>query len=125
MDRVGLFAQHDFTELSLWHEGRLVHRLVVTPRWYRFPFMAAADLQIGGLWTASDMRRCGLARAMVVEACRCFGADATRLWFVVAADNQASIRLAEACGFAMFGCGRRTQSFGLHMAGRFRIDHGA
>ncbi len=120
MARAGLFARHDFTEFALWHEGRIVHRLIVTPRWYRFPFMAAADLQIGGLWTAPDLRRQGFASAMVAEACRRFGAS--RLWFVVEADNRASIRLAEACGFVMQGRGRRTKPLGLRGVGRFLLE---
>ena len=61
--RLGLFARNDFAELSVWEERRMLHRLIVTPRWFRFPFMASGDLQIGALWTAPDARRRGLARA--------------------------------------------------------------
>jgi GNAT superfamily N-acetyltransferase len=120
-DRLGLFARNDFAELSVWEERRMLHRLIVTPRWFRFPFMAAGDLQIGALWTAPHARRRGLARAAIAAAHRRFSA-CNRFWYVTDDANAASVRLALACFYAPIGTGKRTRPLGLAALGRFRID---
>jgi RimJ/RimL family protein N-acetyltransferase len=124
-DRLGLFASDAFEELSIWRGGRMLHRLVVTPRWLRFPFMSPGDLQIGGLWTAPDARRTGLARAAMTEAFRRCAAPGRRLWYVVEEANTGSISLAEACGFQLAGTGRRTRLLGVPALGRFRLESSA
>lgn len=124
-ERLGLFARSGFAELSIWHADRLLHRLIVTPRWYRFPFMAEGDFQLGDLWTHPGARGQGLARAAVGEAMKRFGKDGTRFWYVVRSDNRASVRLIESCGFRLIGSGRRTRPLGLAPLGRFRLGmHG-
>ncbi|MGE5720864.1 MAG: GNAT family N-acetyltransferase [Sphingomonadales bacterium] len=121
-DRLGLFARDGFAEVSLWRHERMLHRLIVTPRWYRFPFMAGSDLQLGDLWTAPRARGLGLARQAVGEALRHFGRGGTRFWYLVESDNSASIRLIESCGFQHIGAGRRTRPLGFSAIGRFRLE---
>jgi hypothetical protein len=121
-DRLGLFASHAFEELSVWRAGRMAHRLIVTPRWFRFPFMAEADLQIGALWTEPQVRRLGFAKAAIAEAHRRYAAPGRCFWYVVDDENAASIGLAEACGYRMVGSGRRTRPLGVAGLGRFQMD---
>ena len=121
-DRLGLFASHAFEELSVWRDGQTLHRLIVTPRWFRFPFMAKGDLQIGGLWTAPKVRRLGLAKAAIGDAHRRHAAPGRYFWYVVDDENAVSIRLAEACGYRMVGAGRRTRPLGVSGLGQFRMD---
>jgi RimJ/RimL family protein N-acetyltransferase len=120
--RLRLFARDDFAELTIWHKGQMVHRLIVTPRWHRFPFMGDRDLQIGDLWTHPDARRRGLARAAIGEVLARFGSDSGRYWYVVDSANRASIRLIESCGFRLAGIGRRTRPLGLRLLGRFKLE---
>lgn len=122
LDHAGLFARRQFAEVTLWRKGRRVHRLIVTPRWTRFPFMAPGDLQIGGLWTDPDSRGKGLARAAVAEAHRRLCAGDARLWYIVDPSNEPSVRLAEACGYRLVGVGRRTRPLGIRLFGQFRLD---
>ena len=122
LQRLGLFARDDFAELTIWREEQLLHRLIVTPRWYRFPFMTGRDLQIGALWTHPAARGRGLARAAIGEALRRFDGKGGRFWYVVDSTNHASIRLIESCGFELVGTGRRTHPLGLRLFGRFRLD---
>jgi GNAT superfamily N-acetyltransferase len=121
-DRIGLFSSHAFEELSVWRGGRLLHRLIVTPGWFRFPFMAADDVQIGALWTAPHARRLGLARAAIAEAHRRHAAPGRSFWYVVDDGNPASIGLAEACGYGLVGAGRRTRPLGVSGLGQFRLE---
>lgn len=121
-DRLGLFAFHGFEELSVWRQGLFLHRLIVTPRWFRFPFMAEDDLQIGALWTAPETRHCGLAKAAIHEAHWRHAAAGRSFWYVVDGGNTASIALAEACGYRLAGAGRRTRPLGVRGLGQFLID---
>jgi len=120
--RLGLFARDGFAALSLWRSDTLVHRLIVTPRWYRFPFMDTGDLQIGDLWTHPEARRQGLARHAIGEVHRMLAAPGTRFWYVVDSGNRASVRLIETCGYRLVGTGRRTAPFGLRALGRFVVE---
>ncbi len=122
LDRLGLLASGSFEELSVWRNGKILHRLIVTPRWFRFPFMAASDLQIGALWTAPEARRIGLATAVIAEAHRRHAAPGRCFWFLVDDGNAASIGLAEACGYHLIGTGRRTRPMGISVLGRFRLE---
>lgn len=119
---MGLFASDGFEELSIWRGERLLHRLVVTPRWLRFPFMTAEDVQIGGLWTDPQARRSGLASAAIAEAHRRHAAPGRRFWYVVDEANAASIGLAQARGYRLIGTGRRTRPLGLAALGRFQLE---
>lgn len=118
----GLFARDGFAELSIWRDKRMLHRMIVTPRWYRFPFMDARDLQLGDLWTHPDARGRGLARAAVGEALRRFGGGGTNFWYLTPSNNQQSIRLIESCGFSFIGTGCRTRPLGNPWLGRFKLD---
>jgi RimJ/RimL family protein N-acetyltransferase len=120
--RAGLFARRDLIELSIWCAGEMLHRLIVSPRWYRFPFMGAQDLQLGALWTRPDKRGHGLARAAVAEAHRLFAGRAPCFWYVVDARNQASIRLIESSGYQFAGFGHRTRPFHIRLLGQFVLD---
>lgn len=121
-DRCGLFADERYTELSVWSGERQVHRMIVTPRWYRFPFMAPGDLQLGALWTAPAWRRRGLARFAMAEAHRLFPGPPQRFWYLTDDANIASVALACAAGYRPVGEGRRTNPVGLALIGRFELD---
>ncbi len=122
LTQLGLFADRRFAELSLCRGNMVVHRLIVTPRWYRFPFMDECDLQLGDLRTHPGARRQGLARHAIAEAHRAFAGPGTRFWYVVAAENRASVRLIETCGYQLVGKGRRTAPFGIRAVGRFVLN---
>lgn len=121
LSKGGLFSRPGFAETTLWARGRMVQRLIVTPGWWRFPFMAGNDLQIGDVWTAPEYRGQGLAQTAVGEAQRLVAGQTQRLWYVTDSRNEASIRLAQSCGFAFVGTGVRTAPFGLRIFGRFRL----
>lgn len=122
LTKIGGFAGPDFTEISISDGGRVLHRLIVTPGWYRFPFMAPQDLQIGALWTSPEARRKQLARAAIGEAHRRFGDQETRFWYVADAGNQASEALGRSCGYELVATGRRTRRFGTSQLGQYVIE---
>lgn len=120
--RTGRFARPGFAELRIEHQGRLLHRLIVTPAWYRFPFMGADDLQIGSVWSSPSARRRQLARIAIGEAHRRFGKLAAGFWYIADAENSVSAALARSCGYRLVATGRRTRRFGTRLLGQFVID---
>lgn len=123
--KCGLFDDPRYTELSLWRGTDRIHRLIVTPRWHRFPFMASSDLQIGALWTHPAWRRLGIAACMMDHAHGLFAAPGQRFWYIAESANSASKALAAAAGYRFVGEGQRTRPLGLAMLGRFELEHPA
>ena len=121
MSGIGVLDRRHFAELTMWIDGRMLQRLILTPRSWRFPFMSAHDLQIGDVWTTPEWRGRGLARAGMAKAEDLASGSAQRLWYVTDAANAPSVRLAETCGFTLVGTGTRTAPFGIHAAGRFHL----
>lgn len=121
MDACRFFARPDLTVYAVHDGPRLLHRLLVTPRWYRFPFMGPADLQLGMLWTDPVMRGRGLAALAIAAAHRDFDGICPALWYVVDDTNLASIRLIERVGYRLAGLGERTSPWGLPALGRFEF----
>jgi hypothetical protein len=120
--KTGGFARGGFAELRVEHDGRLLHRLIVTPRWHRFPFMQSGDLQIGEVWTAPAARRRNVAHSAIGEAHRRFAGEGARFWYVSEADNAASGALARSCGYRLVATGKRTRRFGLALLGQYVIE---
>lgn len=122
MDRAGALARPDLTVYAIHDRSRLLHRLLVTPQWYRFPFMGPRDLQIGMLWTDPEMRGRGLAAQAIAAVLADFAGCCPALWYVVDEGNEPSIRLIERIGFALAGVGERTRPLGIAALGRFVIN---
>lgn len=120
--KLGMFADSRYTELSIWCARTRLHRLIVTPRWHRFPFMAPGDLQIGALWTHAAWRRFGLARLALDRAHREFAAPGQRFWYVTDSANAASMALAHSAGYRLVGEGHRTKPVGIALLGQFQLD---
>ena len=47
------------------------------------------------------------------------------MWYLTEASNTASVRVIEACGYALAGTGERTRRLGLAALGRFVITETA
>ncbi|MFZ1086543.1 MAG: GNAT family N-acetyltransferase [Terracidiphilus sp.] len=114
-----IFPNRNYSLLLIRHNGRVVHRSVVTPRYFRFPFMAASDILVGGTWTDPKERGKGLAtNALESITSDCFSGPRT-CWYVVEAHNSASIRVAEKSGFTLSGTGIRTLPFRQSALGQY------
>jgi RimJ/RimL family protein N-acetyltransferase len=122
LESISGFASPGFAELRIEERGSVIHRLIVTPGWYRFPFMSANDLQIGNIWTSPAARRRRLARTAIAEAHRRFAFRGARFWYLADANNAISAALARSCGYRLVAVGRRTRRFGVSLFGRFVVE---
>ncbi|WP_306600778.1 GNAT family N-acetyltransferase [Geothrix sp. 21YS21S-2] len=115
-----IFANRDFSVLLISQGSLLVHRACLFPAHFRFPFMAAGDLQIAGLWTHPALRGRGLGLLALGAILRRHGGRT--LWYLVQEENVASIRLAEKAGLRLVGRGCRRKRLGLRALGYFHLD---
>jgi RimJ/RimL family protein N-acetyltransferase len=116
---LGVFKNSGFRVLILSLHGRPVHRSCVFPSFFRFPFMARHDLQIGDTWTEPNHRGKGLATYAIQLVLAYPEFQGRRIWYVVHSSNAASICAAERAGFKKLGAATRTKRFGLSAFGQF------
>jgi RimJ/RimL family protein N-acetyltransferase len=100
-----IFRNRDYTFLLMFRGDKLVHYATAYPGYFRFPFMAQNDLQIGYVWTDPSSRGQGLAARGVDLLVEALGAQGRRFWYVVNEHNAASIRVAQKAGFTWIGSG--------------------
>jgi RimJ/RimL family protein N-acetyltransferase len=116
-----VFANREYGVVLLRHGSDVVHRCLVTPRYFRFADMSDNDLQIGAVFTESQWRGKGLAKAAVRMVCEAWADRFSRLWYITTDGNRASIKLAESCSFRLAGTGARVSRCGLRALGQFRL----
>lgn len=122
-DACGIFSNDNYGIFLFRQQGCIVHRTCVFPAYFRFPFMARSDLQVGDIWTDESRRGKGLAREMLRQIMAAHAGK--RIWFLCEATNTASASLAKAAGMVLHGTGRRESRFGIGLLGRFVVDSAA
>ena len=123
--RLGLFANDDYSAICIEEDdGTLLHVSCIFPRFFRFPFMAKNDLQIGATFTVVGARGRGLAKLALIEAVRQLASPGRAFWYLAEEVNQASCRVADQAGFKVVGHGARIARLGLSVLGAYRIVHG-
>ncbi len=121
-DRVRIFRNADYAVVLARKGTELVHRLGVFPGYFRFPFMAADDLQIGDVWTSPSHRGRGLAAyglQFAMEGCR--GGRDRVFWYLSHDANVPSLRAATRAGFEHFGTAVRTRRLGVRSLGAYEL----
>jgi RimJ/RimL family protein N-acetyltransferase len=114
-----VFQNSDYCVVLYFENDTLVHRSVVFPGFYRFPFMTGHDLQVGGVWTAPGSRNKGIAGLALVNVIAHF--SGRRIWYLCDESNPASIAVATKAGMRLHAIGTRTRQLGLYLLGQFRI----
>jgi RimJ/RimL family protein N-acetyltransferase len=101
--------------------GHVVHRSMVYPRYFAFPFMGPNDLQIGNTSTSPEFRGQGLAVAAIAAASTFFGSVGRRIWYVASVENTTSCRVAERAGLRLVGSAVHHSRFGLRQLGGYSL----
>jgi GNAT superfamily N-acetyltransferase len=124
LDYAGLFSNREAGTLCIHYGNRLVHYSGFTPRYWRFPFLADQDLQIGDTWTDPAHRGKGLAGYALEEIMEIKQAPGRGFWYVVEDKNAPSIRVVERAGFELLGIGTWRKPWGIKLLGSYFIDAG-
>ena len=91
-------------------QGRIVHYAVTRSRDFRFPFMAASDLQMGPVWTDPRYRSTGIGTDTLQAVSGSVSRDWRRLWWLCRDDNAPSNRIPVRAGFERRGLAMRKPS---------------
>lgn len=116
-----VFSNGGYGRLFAYDRGVVVHRSTIFPRWARYPFMGADDLQIGNVWTHPQYRGRGLAKEAFDKIITDNAKPDRTFWYIVSDDNNASMSAAMAVGFIPAGVGFRRKRFGVKLLGFFEI----
>jgi RimJ/RimL family protein N-acetyltransferase len=120
---LGLFKNRRYAVCVIYDQERVVHRSMLFPGYFRFPFMTKDDLQVGDTWTAPEHRGQGLATCALQSIVRQYASTGRRLWYLVESDNLASIRVVEKAGFVRYAEGYRVSRWGLRVLGAYVIQN--
>jgi len=116
-----IFRNCDYTFLSIFKDGVLVHHAAGYPSYFRFPFMANNDMQIGYVWTNPMYRGRGLGTLGVKLLVNELRTPNRALWYVVNRDNKSSICLAEKADFQYVGKGSKQAKWKISLLSRYNI----
>jgi RimJ/RimL family protein N-acetyltransferase len=116
-----LFAGSYSGILLIYDHRRVVHYSGFTPRYWRFPFVADDDFQIGDTWTDPAHRRRGLAYFALQTIVTMLAKPGRRLWYVVEDVNEPSIRVVEKAQFTPAAEGTWVRPWGLKLTGAYVI----
>jgi len=122
MHQLRLFSNRCYAVALIRCGNEVVHRVMVTPAYLRFPFMRPQDLQLGDVWTSDPHRGKGLATAALTRLVHLLRQPEQTLWALIDESNGASIRIFEKSGFRLIGAGRRTRRLGLELLGSYVLD---
>lgn len=117
-----IFRNRDYGVVLVHCGNTLVHRSYLFPGYFRFPFMSRDDLQVGATWTDETWRGLGIASAALEFAVRSNGRLGRTFWYLTYAENAASVKVVERCGFVRRSGGRRTSRLGLRLLGAYIPD---
>jgi len=123
MHYLKIFSNQDYSLYLIYDRNNLIHRSVITPRYFRFPFMAKDDLQIGDTWTSSSYRGKGLATFAIQIACQLHMKPGRRFWYLAEETNLPSMRAIEKAGFKKVGIGFRKKWIGMRILGTYEIQN--
>ncbi len=116
-----IFKNPDYRILLLYDKGVPLHRSVVTPPFFRFPFLGRGDLQVGDTWTVPEFRGRGIASEALVRITERLGKPGRSFWYVVEEGNGSSISAVRKAGFERYGTAVRTSRFGLRLLGAYEL----
>ncbi len=105
--------------ICVYRESRLVHYSAFSSRYWRFPFMDAEDLQIGGTWTDPEHRGRGLAQFAIRQILKSKRKPGRNFWYCVEEHNRPSIQVARRAGFDFVAAGIWRKPLGLKFFGSF------
>jgi RimJ/RimL family protein N-acetyltransferase len=116
-----IFSNRDYMVFVVRRGDEFAHYSGVTGRYWRFPFLAKNDLQIGDTWTHPDHRGKGLAGFAARSILAAMSRPGRRIWYVVEDINTPSIRTAEGAGMSLYARGVWRRPFNLKLLGSYEI----
>ncbi len=122
MHLFGGFRSRDYAALLVeTAAGEVAHRSSAFPPYFAFPFMGRDDLQIGLTITEPAHRGKRLAACAIQAMLAAMVVPGRRFWYIVEAENRASVRAVEAAGLRRAGTASRSAGAGTRLLGRYEF----
>ena len=115
-----IFHNRDYSIFLVFHNDRIIHQSIITPGYFRFPFMAFDDLQIGDVWTDEKHRGKGITICAIRNIVNHHSKPGRKFWYIVDQGNIPSIKAAERAGLVEICQGVKKKLFGLNLLATFR-----
>ncbi|MFB6340430.1 hypothetical protein ACE1ET_01850 [Saccharicrinis sp. FJH62] len=96
------------------HKNEIVHSSVCLPKFFKFPFMNAHDLEIGPCWTSPNHRGKALYPATLIFIIKEFSGIYSKLYIMSGINNIASQKGIEKAGFSLIGYVFKTKITGRY-----------
>lgn len=117
---IRVFRNRDYHVALIFHDKRIAHYSIVSPDYFRFPFMADEDLTVGDSWTDPEQRGKGLYSCVLRRVAWEFGTPGRKIWTIHAAGNEGSRKAFLRAGYRFVGHVERTKRFGSRLLGQYR-----
>lgn len=119
-----VFRNRDYSVCLVYRGPEVIHRAVVTPPYFRFPFMKKGDLQIGDVWTQESHRGKGIAVFAIQAIMDSNQRKDRKFWYLVENTNLPSMRTAEKAGLVRVGIGFKKKRLGVNLLARYVLSEG-
>lgn len=112
---VGVFKNKNFYKVSGFKDKELACSLLITPAYFKWPFMKKNDVQFIYVITKKEFRGQGLAKKLMNYSVKFLAKEtsASDIWWVTDETNIASQKTALNYGFQFTGFGEKRKKFGI------------
>lgn len=95
-----------FIGLVYNQDNKIAHHFIVLPKFFKYPFMAKGDFQIGDVWTSPSYRGLNLSAYAISTILKdILKVDNNSIWYLTTPENYPSIKVAEKLGIPFFNLG--------------------
>lgn len=89
-------------------DNKIVHHFLILPKFFKYPFMAKGDMQIGDVWTSPSYRGLNLSAYAISTTVKDILKVDNSIWYLTTPENYPSIKVAKKLGIPFFNLGHVT-----------------
>lgn len=115
----GVFENKNYFVAYIKNQNKILHKTLIFPKFYRFPFMKKNDLQLGDIFTEKTYRGRGIAFNVVNLIINMY--KTKNFWFLCSENNISSIMIAHNNNFKLKGYGYKVTPFGFNIFSYYKI----
>ena len=101
--KIGYFPNKDYSAVIIKDNDNFVLKMLVVPKYFKWPFMGPNDLQVMYITTNSKYRRLGVADIALSVAVNRLAANRRKFWAIIDENNIPSLNCFKKAGFVYAG----------------------
>lgn len=107
-------TQGEYKVIYLYDKDRIIHYSHLLPKFFKFPFMKACDIEIGPSWTDKNFRGKGIFPSVIQYIIENFKKEGRDFYILIHSTNKASLNAIQKTGFELCGTGYKTNKLGIY-----------